>query len=136
MNNNDKQLPNANKPQVNVELPTEFGGRKIQQLDIQGHTTHPHADFHWHLLNQIGVPARVPDVLADLILWLAASTFIGSVGKLLIHLPGVIAIIGVVLIILFFLSIYVLNTASQASIRWSLVYRWILIFIGIGLGVR
>ncbi|MER3587451.1 MAG: hypothetical protein C4322_03010, partial [Mastigocladus sp. ERB_26_1] len=61
---------------------------------------------------------------------------IGSVGKLLIHLPGVIAIIGVVLIILFFLSIYVLNTASQASIRWSLVYRWILIFIGIGLGVR
>ncbi|MCX7592371.1 MAG: hypothetical protein N2235_01175 [Fischerella sp.] len=130
----DKQVPK--KQQVNVELPTQFGGRQIQQLDIQDSKAHPHADFNWYLLNQIGVPARIPDVLADLVLWLAASTFLGSVGKQFIQFPGVLAIIAIVLVILLFLSIYVLKTASQPSIRWSLLYRWVLLFIGVCLGGR
>lgn len=132
--NDDKQVPN--KPQVNVELPTEFGGRRIQQLNIQGSRTHPNAEFNWYLLNQLGIPARVPDVLADMLLWLAASSFLASVGKQLIQLPGVPVIVVAISGIVIFLSVYILKIAPEPKVRWSLTYRWFLILIGISLGVR
>jgi|GEM_PF-3293230 len=130
----DQQIPN--KPQVNVELPSAFGGRRLQQLNIQGSRNHPTADFNWYLLNQLGVPARVPDVIADMLLWIAASSFVGSVGKQLIQLPGVTAIAAVILAIAVVLSVYILKIATVPQVRWSLVYRWFLIFTGVSLGVR
>ncbi len=132
--NDDQQIPN--KSQVNVELPSGFGGRRLQQFDIQGSRTHPVDDFNWYVLNQLGIPARVPDVMADMLLWIAASSFVGSVGKQLIRLPGVAAIAGMILAIAVVLSIYILKIATLPQIRWSLVYRWFLIFTGISLGVR
>jgi hypothetical protein len=132
--NEEQQTPN--KQQVNVELPSAFGGKRIQQLDIQGSRTSPIADFNWYLLNQLGIPARVPDVLADMLLWLAACTFIGSVGKQLIQLPLVPAIASIVLAIAVVLCVYILKIATTPSIRWSLVYRWFLVCLGVYLGVR
>ena len=132
--NDEQKLPN--QPRVNVDLPRAFGGRRIQQLDIQGSRTHPTADFNWYILNQLGVPSRFPDVIADILLWIAASSFLASVSKQLIQFPGVLAILAVISAIAVVLSIYILKIATVPKVRWSLVYRWFLIFLGLSLGVR
>ncbi len=132
---NDEQQGN-NKQQINIDLPSAFGGRRIQQLDIQDRRTHPAAEFNWYILNQLGVPARISDVLTDILLWLAASTFVGSVGKSLIQLPGVPMIVSVIWVIAVIFSVYILKIDTVSKVRWSLVYRWFLICLGISLGVR
>ncbi len=131
--NDEQKLPN--QPRVNVDLPSPFGGKRIEQLDIQGSRTHPTADFNWYI-NQLGVPARIPDLIADMLLWIAASSFLASVGKQLIQFPGVLAIVAAILAIAVFLSIYILKIATVPKVGWFLGYRWFLIFLGVFLGVR
>ncbi|MBR8832553.1 MAG: hypothetical protein DSM106950_00535 [Stigonema ocellatum SAG 48.90 = DSM 106950] len=132
--NDNQEVPN--KPQINFELPTQFGGKRVQQLDIQGDRTHPIADFNWYILNQLGVPSRFSDVIADILLWVAASSFLASVSKQLIQFAGVSVIIAVISVLALALSIYILKIATVPKVRWSLVYRWFLIFLGVCLGVR
>ncbi len=130
----DRQIPN--KPRVNIELPTEFGGRKIQQLDIQGNRTLANEDFNWYLLNQLAVPSRVVDIMADILLWLATCSFLASISKHCIKLAAVWGTVTVISAIAVFLSFYILKIAPLPKVRLSLAYRWFLIFIGVYLGVR
>jgi hypothetical protein len=132
--NNDSQ--NQNKSQANVELPSAFGGRRFQQIDLQDTRTNPTSDFSRYLVNQLVVPGRVVDIFADMLIWISASSFLASGSKLLIKLPGVSVIAAIVSALAVFLSIYVYNIATTSKVRWSLVYRWFLIVIGVLLGVR
>lgn len=130
----DKQVPN--QPRVNIELPTEFGGKKIEQLDIKGNRTHPNEDFKWYLLNQIVVPSRVPYIMADILLWLATCSFLASISKHWIKLTPIAVTVAITVGIAVFLSFYILKIAPSPKVRLSLAYRWFLIFLGVSLGVR
>ena len=127
----ETQAPNT--PELNLQLRGEFGSQKVEKLKIDHNRQSPTREFSQGWQELLSLPGRLCDILLQACCYVSGAGFATSLLIALPPLPLIIVPAAVALVAT--LSVAAVAAHRYPALRCALLYRSILVVMGVALGV-